>query len=174
MVRVGLGLCCKFYVCIHLTNFKFNAKLRKAFLLSFHSAQQTGFDRNIESMSKSQLNKCLKSFYVFAREQDRSFFKKTSMKSIRGSIDRYLRGKAGKSFSVVGDPAFHEANKVVDSFLKDLPKTGKIAGILHKKPMTADQLRYLLEQFQNTPLFRADPFFPDKMRVSIYNDIPIS
>ena len=32
----------------------------------------------------------------------------------------------------------------------------------------------VLEQFQNTLPFRADPFFTDTMQVSIYNDIPIS
>ena len=62
------------------------------------------------------------------------------------AIDRYLLDKAGKAFSVVGDPTFHEANKVLDSFLNDLRKTGKIAGILHKKPMTVDQLIYLFDK----------------------------
>ena len=35
------------------------------------------------------------------------------------------------------------------------------------------EIAEIKEQFQNTPPFRADPFFPDKMRVSIYNDVLI-
>ena len=73
------------------------------------------------------------------------------MKSIRGATDRYLWDKAGKAFSIVGDSAFHGANKVLDPFLKDLRKTGKIAGILHKKPMTADQPGYLFDKGELGP-----------------------
>jgi len=59
------------------------------------------------------------------------------MKSIRAAIDRFLRSPPHcKQFSIIGDPAFTEANQALDAFVKDLRKTGKIAGVVHKKPIT--------------------------------------
>ena len=64
-------------------------------------------------MRKEQLNLCLKSFYAPARKQDGSFYKSTSLKSIRAAIDRYLRSPPRcKQFPIITDAAFTEANKV--------------------------------------------------------------
>ncbi|CAH3187283.1 unnamed protein product, partial [Porites lobata] len=46
------------------------------------------FSKSIEEMSKQELNDCLKSFYTSARKQDGSYYKTSSMKSIRAAIDR--------------------------------------------------------------------------------------
>ena len=62
---------------------------------------------------------------------------------IRAAIDRFLRAEHKKPFSVVGNPAFSEANLVLDSFVKDLRKTGKIGRIVHKKSIDEDQLQHL-------------------------------
>ena len=87
-------------------------------------------------MSKRELNDCLKSFYTSARKQDGSYYKPSSMKSIRAAIDRFLRSPPHcKQFSIIGDPAFTEDNQVLDVLVKDLRKTGKIAGVVHKKPI---------------------------------------
>ena len=43
-------------------------------------------------MSKQELNDCLKSFYTSARKQDGSYFKTSSMKSIRA-----ITGTAGEN-----------------------------------------------------------------------------
>ncbi|KAM7428138.1 hypothetical protein ABFA07_020841 [Porites harrisoni] len=104
------------------------------------------FSKSIEEMSKQELNDCLKSFYTSARKQDGSYYKTSSMKSIRAAIDRFLRSPPHcKQFSIIGDPAFTEANQVLDAFVKDLRKTGKIAGVVHKKPITKQQFQRLYE-----------------------------
>jgi len=72
-------------------------------------------------MSKQELNDCLKSFYTSARKQDGSYYKTSSMKSIRAEIDRFLCSSPHcKQFSIIGDPAFTEANQVLDAFVRDL------------------------------------------------------
>ena len=50
-----------------------------------------------------------------------------------------------KDFTIIGDSAFTEANQVLDAFVKDLRKTGKIAGVVHKKPITKQQIQRLYE-----------------------------
>ena len=80
-----------------------------------------------------ELNSCLKDFYVSCRKKDSGYYKKTWIMAIRAAIDRFLRVEHNKPFSVVGNPVFSEANLVLDSFIKDLCKTGKIGGIVHKK-----------------------------------------
>ena len=88
----------------------------------------------------------LKSFYTSARKQDGSYYKTSSMKSIRAAIDRFLRSPTHwKQFSIIGDPAFTEGSQVLDAFVKDLRKTGKIAGVVHKKPITKQQIQRLYE-----------------------------
>ena len=80
------------------------------------------------------LNACLKSFYTSATKQDGSFYKKTSLKSTRAAIDRFLcSSPRSKQFSITSHAAFTETNKVLDAFLKDLRKSGKIAGFVQKK-----------------------------------------
>ena len=96
----------------------------------------------IEEMNKEELNACLKSFYTSARKQDGEFYKATSLKAIRAAIDRYLRMPPhSKQFSTVADPAFTEANKILDAFVKELRKSGKISGVVHKRPSRNSKLR---------------------------------
>ena len=91
-------------------------------------------------MTKEELNQCLKLFYTSARQRDGSFYKKTTLKCLRAAIERFLQNSPNnKSFSIVGDFAFKEANNVLDAFVKDLRKSGKIAGVVHKKPITKEQ-----------------------------------
>ena len=88
----------------------------------------------IEEMNKEELNACLKSFYTSARKQDGQFYKSSSLKAIRAAIDRYLRMPPhSKQFSIVADPAFTEANKILDAFVKELRTSEKISGVVYKK-----------------------------------------
>ena len=92
-------------------------------------------------MTKEELNTCLKVFYTSARQVDGTYYKKNTMKSIRAAVDRFLRTPPNnKPFSIIGDPVFTEANSVLDAFVKELRKTGKIAGLVHKKPITQEQI----------------------------------
>ena len=82
----------------------------------------------------------------------------TSMKSIRASIDRFLRSPpTNKPFSIISDAVFTEANKVLDAFVKDLRKTGKIAGVVHKKAVSKDQIQRLFESGELGPADSQNP-----------------
>ena len=74
------------------------------------------------------------------------------MKSIRDTIDRFLcLPPNNKPFSIISDAVFTEANKISDAFVKDLRKTGKIAGIVHKKAVSKDQIQRLFESGELGP-----------------------
>ena len=61
----------------------------------------------IEDMNMEDLNACLKSFYTSATKQDGSFYKKTSLKSIRATIDCFLcSSPRSKQFSITSHTAF--------------------------------------------------------------------
>jgi hypothetical protein len=108
----------------------------------------------ITEMSEVELNACLKVFYTSARQNNGSYYKRTTMKTIRAAIDRFLRSPPNnKGYSIIADPTFSEANRVLDAFVKDLRKTGKIAGLVHKRPITPEQIKLL---FNNGELGPAD------------------
>ena len=109
-------------------------------------------------MCKEELNECLKSFYTSARKKDGTFYKSSSMKSIRAAIDRFLRSPPyNKPFSIIADSAFNEANKVLDAFVKKLRKTGKIAGVVHKKPIAKEQMKKLFDSGELGPANSLNP-----------------
>ena len=62
------------------------------------------------------------------------------------------------NLSIISDPPFAETNKVLDAFVKDLWKTGKIAGVVHKRAISMEQLKKLLESGELGP---ADGLNPD-------------
>ena len=77
-----------------------------------------------------------------AKKKDGTYYKSSSTKS----TDRFLRSPPhNKPFSIISDPAFTEANKVLDAFVKDLRKTGKIAGVVLKRAISKEQLNKLFE-----------------------------
>ena len=108
-------------------------------------------------MSKAELNNCLNQFYTSARQKDGSYYKKTTMKAIRAAIERFLKKKCKKGFSIVGDPTFAEANAVLDAFVKDLRKSGKIAGTVHKKPISKEEIQQLFRAGELGPADTLDP-----------------
>ena len=113
-------------------------------------------------MGTEELNSCLNNdFYVSCRRKDGGYYKKTS---IMAAIDRFLRVEHKKQFSVVRNPAFSEANLVLDSFVKDVSKTGKIDGIVHKKSITEHQLQHL---FQTGELGQAECMDPSQLQKTV-------
>ena len=70
-----------------------------------------------------------------------------------------------KPFSIVGNPAFSEANLVLDSFVEDLRKTGKTGWIVHKKSVTEDQLQHL---FETGELGQADSMDPSQLQKTVW------
>ena len=104
------------------------------------------------------MNKCLSKFYLSARKQDGSHYKKTSLLSISAALDRYLRSPPlNKKFSTCDGIQFNEANKALNSHLKHLASTGKIAGTIHKNPLTAEVIQKF---FESGELASADTKIP--------------
>ena len=92
------------------------------------------------------MNKCLSKFYLSARKQDGSHYKKTSLLSIRAALDCYLHSPPlNKKFSVCDGRQFNEANTALNSYLKHLASTGKIAGTIHKNPLMAEIIQKFFE-----------------------------
>ncbi|CAB3976650.1 Hypothetical predicted protein [Paramuricea clavata] len=79
------------------------------------------------------------------------------MKAIQAAIESFIDKTSNRGFSIVGDPTFKEANTVLDAFLKDLRKTGKIAGVVHKKPISKEQIQLLFRAGELGPTNSKDP-----------------
>ena len=88
-------------------------------------------------------------FYVSIRQKDGSRFKVSSLKAIRATIDRYLRQSPhNKPWSIVGDPEFNKANETLNAVCKDMVKRGQVSPVIHKTPITSEQLQKLYESQQ--------------------------
>ena len=99
-------------------------------------------------MDIQEMNDCLSKFFLSARKQDGSHYKKTSLLSIRAAIDRYLRSPLfNKKFSICDHDGirFNEANKALNFYLKHLASTGKIARTIHKNPLIVEIIQKLFE-----------------------------
>lgn len=98
-------------------------------------------------MEIDEMNKCLSKFYVSARKKDGSHYKKSSLLSIRAALDRHLKATPfNKKFSICDTALFSEANKTLSSYLKQLVSQGKIAGTVHKIPLTTEIVKKLYEK----------------------------
>ena len=62
-----------------------------------------------------------------------------------------------KQFSIVADPAFTEANKILDAFVKELRKSGKISSVVHKKAISEQQVENLFQSGELGPADTKDP-----------------
>ena len=110
---------------------------------------QSKFIIPIEEMTKEELNQCLKIFYAAVRQKDGKDFKVSSLRSIRAAIDRYLRPPAvNKPWSIVGDKEFNTANKVLNAICKKNTKEGKVSSVVHKQPITSEQVQCLFQAGQ--------------------------
>jgi hypothetical protein len=99
------------------------------------STTKSVFNRNWEYGSRSD-EQVFSKFYVSARRQDGSFYKKSTLLSLGAAIDRHLKSPPfNKKFSICDNHLFNEANKTLNSYLKHLISTGKIAGTIHKNPL---------------------------------------
>ena len=120
---------------------KHQLKLRKIIFYSTEwFQQQTQFTTEFENMEVEEMNKCLSKFYLSVRKQDGSFDKKTSLLSIREALDRQLKSPPyNKKFCICDGHLFSEANQTLNSHL--LVSDVKIAGTVHKNPLTVKQSR---------------------------------
>ena len=128
------------------------------FWLTEWFAQQATFATPIDDMSIEELNKCLSKFYVSARKKDGSYYKKSSLLSIRAAIDRYLKSPPhNKNFSICDQRLFNEANSTLNAYLKHLTNTGSIAATVHKNPLTSEVVKKLFDEGELGPADTEDP-----------------
>ena len=102
-------------------------------------------------MKKGELNDCLKVFYAAVKQKDGKDFKVSSLRTIRAALERYLKQPPiSKPWSIVGDPAFETANKVLNAICRKNAQEGKASPIVHKQPITKEQVA----AFPNRPTWR--------------------
>lgn len=71
------------------------------------------------------------------------------MKSIRAGLERYLtQAPYRKSFSIIRDKVFSQANEALDSHLKNMAKEGVISSTKHKQAISTEDLEKLYEERQ--------------------------
>ena len=93
-------------------------------------------------MEKEELNECicLTMFYAATRREDGTEFKVLSLKVIRSANDGQLRQSLNnKPWSIVGDSAFQEFNKVHNAICERIMQQGKVGPTIHENPITSEQ-----------------------------------
>ena len=78
--------------------------------------------------------------------------------SERPLIDNYLKqAPINKPGSIVGDYEFKKANDTLNAVCKNLLKEGKVRPVVHKTPITSEQLQKLFESGQLRNADTKDP-----------------
>ena len=91
-------------------------------------------------MLGSRRNKQLPFKVLFiSKKKRRQLLQENKLLSIKAALDRHLLSPPfSKKVSICDTVQFNEANKALNSFLKHLASSGKIAGTVHKNPLTAE------------------------------------
>jgi len=85
-------------------------------------------------------------FYVSVRRKDGSYYKRNNLLSVRAALDHYLKSPPyNKNISICDNYLFSEANKTLNSYLKQLVNQGKVAGTVHKNPLTSEIIQKLYD-----------------------------
>ena len=109
--------------------------------------QQEEFTNEIENMEVNELKKCLAKFYVSVRKTDGSYYKNTSLLSIKAALDRHLKAPPNnKKFSICDNNMFSHANKTLNAYLKHLSSTGEIARKVHREPLSTEVIQKLYKK----------------------------
>lgn len=92
------------------------------------------------SVTKCEMDQILNSFYVEARKEDGSMYKKTSFSSLRFGIQRHM--KKIRDINIIDDPEFQSSNEIFKAQCVQLKKAG-LAKIDHKQEITKSDLNLL-------------------------------
>ena len=118
---------------------------QKANLVSFNVFKkyclEKKFNLDLVSILKFELDELLKSFYVEARKEDGTMYKKTSLGSLRFGIQRYLK-KVREDINIIDDPEFKYSNEVYKAQCVQLKKAG-LAKVNHKPEISKSDLSLL-------------------------------
>ena len=92
------------------------------------------------------------------KQKDGKDYKVSSLRTIRAAIERYLKQPPiKKPWSIVGDPAFETANKVLNAICRKNAQEGKASPIVHKQPITKEQVEQLSRTGQLGESHTQDP-----------------
>ena len=97
--------------------------------------------------------------------------KVSSLKAIRVAVERFLKSAPdSKPWFIISDPQFKEANNALDAFVKSIRREGKVGGVVHKNPITKEQIEMLFERQQLGP---ADAKCPSQLLPTSWFYIPL-
>ena len=109
-------------------------------------------------MRKAELNDCLPVSYAAVKQKDGKDFKVSSLRTIRAAIERHLKQPpSNKKWSIVGDPAFEKANKVLNAICKRNAQEGRAGPTVHKQAITSEQVEHLFRSGQLGSCDSQDP-----------------
>ena len=125
-----------------------------------------GYTVNFETISKEDLNLKLKHFYAETKpknpekratkmtDQHASVYHKNTLKNVRSALSRHLRD-LNRNIDIVRDSEFRESNKMLDSTLKMMVRTGLSRPTQHKEIIEMDDLKKISDyiyQESSTPV----------------------
>ena len=88
--------------------------------------KEKGLTTAIEELEPEELAEHLGSFYFNARTVDGGLYKRSSLDNFRHSLNRYLRAPPfNKTFDIIKDSVFREANDNFKAALTELKQEGK-------------------------------------------------
>jgi hypothetical protein len=95
--------------------------------------RERSLNKDFEEITPSELDSTLSKLYAETRTEDGELYNKSSLRSIRYGINRYLANFHSRK-DIVHDKVFNEANKVFIAASKDLKRQGK-GDITHYPPL---------------------------------------
>lgn len=98
--------------------------------------------------SAEDLASILERYYVDARKQDGSEYRRSSFIAARSAINRHLSAFS-RDIDIIRGHHFKKANKVLDAVLKAKQKDGREPAVQHKKPITDDDWTRINEHFSD-------------------------
>ena len=94
-------------------------------------------------MSVEELDSALRSFYGEARKKNGEDYNKSSLLSLRNSIERKLNSPPyNRGIRITDNVCFAKSNQLLDAKIKALKREGK-QNVQHKQPIELDDLRKL-------------------------------
>ena len=105
-------------------------------------AEEKSVQLNLTTIPAEDLAGLLEGFYADARRKNGEPYKRNSMLSARAAINRSL-SSVQPSINIFKDPAFLNANRVLDGILKERKRSGEEPAVVHKDAITPGDLEKL-------------------------------
>ena len=106
--------------------------------------EEKSLNVEFENYDTQTLNDVLSKFYAEARTEDGTFYKKSSLQTLRHGLNRYISSKKEKD--IIRDNEFKESKKVFLAVCKDLKRQG-FGGVDHTPPIDEADLKKMYQIF---------------------------